>query len=48
MGGENPVEKIYTKVLSKDTFVSNSIVCENVEIIRITRAKVEFGLRFKK
>ena len=22
--------------------------CENVEIVRITRAKIEFGLRFKK
>ena len=28
--------------------MSDSIGCENVEIIRIARAKVEFGLRFKK
>ena len=34
------------------TKVSLSVIeldgCENVEIIRVTRAKVEFGLRFKK
>ena len=29
------------------TFIRESIGCENVKIIRITRAKVEFGLRFK-
>ena len=43
-GEENPVEKVYTKVY---TFVSDSIGCDKVEIIMITRAKGEFGLRFK-
>ena len=45
---EIPLKK-FTKVSNQITFVSESIGCENVEIIRITRgAKAEFGLRFKK
>ena len=29
-------------------FISDSIGCENLETIRIARAKAEFGLRLKK
>ena len=47
-GGGKPVEKVYTKVFKESTFISDSTGCENVKIIRITRAKVEYGLRFKK
>ena len=46
-GGENHVEKVYTKVFKKITFISDSIGCENVEIIRLTWSKVEFGLRLE-
>ena len=36
------------KVPNYSKFISNSIRCKNVAIIRTNRAKVEFGLRFKK
>ena len=36
------------KVPNYSKLISNSIRCENVAIIRTNRAKVEFGLRFKK
>ena len=44
----NPLKEILRRSLADySTFISYSIECENVKIIRITRAKVEFGLRFK-
>ena len=43
-----PLKKFTRRSLTDySTFICDSIGCENVEIIRITRAKVEFGLRFK-
>ena len=45
---EETLLKNFTKVSNKGKFISDSIGCENVEIIRTARAKVEFGLRFKK
>ena len=33
----------FTMLFNYSTFISDSIRCENVEVIRITRAKVEFG-----
>ena len=48
MGRRKPLKKIIRRSLTDySTFISDSIGCENVKIIRITRAKVEFGLRFK-
>ena len=46
-GEEETLLKKFTKISNKSIFISDGIGCENVEIIRITRAKVEFGLRFK-
>ena len=40
--------KKFTKVCNYSIFTSDSTGCKNVETIRITRAKAEFGLRFKK
>ena len=39
--------KKFTKVSNQSTFISDSIGCNNAETIRITRAEVEFFLRFK-
>ena len=47
-GGQENLLTKFTKVFNYITFISNSIRCENVEVIRITRAKLEFGLCFKK
>ena len=49
-GGEETLLKKFTRrsLTNYSTFITDSIVCENVEIIWITRAKVEFCLRFKK
>ena len=47
-GGQEYLLAKFAKVLNYSTFISDSIRCENVEIIRITRAKIEFGLQFKK
>ena len=48
MGRRKPLKKFMRKSLTDySTFISDSIGCENAKIIRITRAKVEFGLRFK-
>ena len=48
MRRRNPLKEILRRSLADySTFISYSIECENVKIIRITRAKVEFGLRFK-
>ena len=38
----------FPKVFKYSTFIRDSVSFENVEIIRITGAKVESGLRFKK
>ena len=45
-GKEEALLKKFIKVSNYSTFISDSTGCENAEIIRITRAKVEFGLRF--
>ena len=47
--GRKPFKNLHEDLELADysTFISDSIGCEKVEIIRITRAKVEFGLRFK-
>ena len=48
MERRNPLKKILRRSLADySTFISYSIECENVKIIRITRARVEFGLGFK-
>ena len=48
MGRRKPLKKFMRRSLTDySAFISDSIGCENVKIIRITRAKVEFGLRFK-
>ena len=50
----NLVEKVYeektlfkkcSNVSNYSTFISGIIGCDNVEIIKIARAKVEFGLK---
>ena len=48
VGRRKPCRKSLHRSLTKVyTFVSDSIGCDKVEIIMITRAKGEFGLRFK-
>ena len=50
MGRRKPLKIFIRRSLTKSdysTFISDSIGCEKVEIIRITRAKVEFRLSFK-
>ena len=48
MGRRKPLKKIIRRSLTDNiTFISDIIGCENVEIIRTTRGKVEFGLGFK-
>ena len=47
MGWRKPLKKFMRRSLTDyRAFISDSIGCENVKIIRI-RAKVEFGLSFK-
>ena len=45
-GGEETLLEKFTMVSKVNLLVS--IGCENVEIIRITRANAKFGLRFKR
>ena len=46
MEGEETLLEKFTVVSKVSLLVS--IECENVEIIRITRANAKFGLRFKR
>ena len=49
VGRRKPCRKSFAlRSLTEGYLSVISIGCENVKIIRITRAKVEFGLRFKK
>ena len=47
-GREETLLEKFTMASKWSTFIGDSIGCENVEIIRITRDKFEIGLRFKK
>ena len=46
--GKETLLKKVKKVSNYSTFISDSTGCENAVINRITRAKVEFDLRFRK
>ena len=48
MSRKQTLLKKFTKVSKVYAFISDGVGCENVETIRITTAKVVFGLRFKK
>ena len=48
MGRRKPLKEFMRRSLTDySAFITDSIGCGNVKIIRINRAKVEFGLRFK-
>ena len=48
MSRKQTLLKKFTKVSKVYAFISDGVGCENVETIRITTAKVVFGLRFRK